>query len=137
LIGSLYDLQPGVESADYIAATEGFLRRQPKRSLVIVLTNLRDEDSSDLSASLRLLLRRHLVLVANLRETVLDELMAVPVDNFQAARRYAATCDYLDAREQGQRQLQALGGRVLDTPPRELPMALVNQYLAIKRSGRL
>ncbi len=46
------------------------LRRYPKRALVIVITNFRDEDSSELSQALRLLRSRHLVLLASLRERI-------------------------------------------------------------------
>jgi len=103
----------------------------------VLLTNLRDEDQDELRPAIALLGRRHLVLVANLREPVLDELLARPIHDPPEARLYAATCHYLLQRERVQEELRRGGGIVLDTPPRRLPAAMVNQYLDLKRGGRL
>ena len=44
------------------------LKRYHKRALVIIITNFRDEDSSELGYALRLLRSRHLVMLASLRD---------------------------------------------------------------------
>jgi hypothetical protein len=62
-----------------VTAAQNLLRRQRKHALVIVITNFRDEDSTELSHALRLLRSRHLVLVASLRERIVGELMAQPL----------------------------------------------------------
>ncbi len=51
----------------------------PKRALVIIVTNFRDEDSSELRHALRLLRSRHLVLLASLKEKVVRELITQPL----------------------------------------------------------
>ncbi|MFZ1643442.1 MAG: DUF58 domain-containing protein [Candidatus Contendobacter sp.] len=137
LINGVYDLQPGLEPPDYAEAAKRALARQRKRALIVLLTNLRDEDQDELRPALALLGRRHLVLVANLREPVLDELLARPIHDLPRAQVYAATCHYLLRREQVQEELRRQGGIVLDTPPDQLPAAMVNQYLDLKRGGRL
>lgn len=137
LLETVYDLQPTLHSADYAAAGAALLNRQRKRALVVVLTNLRDEDSDQLLPMLGLLRRRHLVLLASLRETALDRALRVPVGDLDQARLYAAVCDYLDARRLNRERLTAAGGQLLDVTPKTLPAALINRYLAIKRGGLL
>ncbi len=137
LIDTVYDLQPGLQPADYAQAAALLLTRQRKRALVVLLTNLRDEDSEELQAALHGLSRRHLFLLASLRERILGEIVRQPVQDFRQARLYAATCHYLAARRRCQENFRRLGGLLLEVEPQELPAALVNRYLEIKRGGRL
>lgn len=137
LINTLYDLQPTLGPPDYAEMAHLTLTRQRKRALIVLLTNLRDEDQDDLRPAISLLRRRHLVLIANLREPVLDELLIQPIHNLPQAQLYATVCHYQLQRERVQQELRHLGGMVLDTLPHRLPAAMVNQYLDLKRSGRL
>ena len=86
-MGQLYDVQPTPTHSDYVAAARDLLRRQRKRALVIVITNFRDEDSTELAHALRLLRPRHLVLLASLRERIVGELMAQPLTSGDAVDR--------------------------------------------------
>lgn len=137
LINGIYDLQPTLEPPDYAEAARRTLARQRKRALIVLLTNLRDEDQDDLRPAIASLSRRHLVLIANLREPVLDEWLAQPIRDLPQAQLYAAVCHYLLQRERVQEELRHRGSIVLDTPPQRLPAAMVNQYLDLKRGGRL
>jgi uncharacterized protein (DUF58 family) len=137
LINGIYDLQPTLDPPDYAEAAHLTLTRQRKRALIVLLTNLRDEDQDDLRPAIALLRRRHLVLIANLREPVLDEWLAQPIHDLPQAQLYAGVCHYLLQRERVQEELRHLGSIVLDTPPQRLPTAMVNQYLDLKRAGRL
>ena len=137
VINTVYDLQPTLGPADYSVAANQLLRRQRKRALVIVLTNLRDDDSSELLPAMRLLRQRHLVLLANLRESALDDLIQQPINDFRQARLHGSLQHYLAEREYCQEAVRRQGTIVLDTTPQQLPIALVNHYLDIKRSGRL
>jgi uncharacterized protein (DUF58 family) len=137
LIDAVYDLQPTLEPPDYAEAANLTLARQRKRALIVLLTNLRDEDQDELRLAVALLRRRHLLLIANLREPILDELLTRPIQDLPRARLYATTCHYLLQRERVQEQLRQQGAIVLDVPPNRLPAAMVNQYLDLKRGGRL
>ena len=53
------------------------------------------------------------------------------------APAHAATAEYLQGRELAFRRLERGGAVCLDVEPAELPIALVNRYIDIKRSGRL
>lgn len=137
LLENLYDLQPGLTAADFTAAAEQVISRFRKRALVVIITNARDEDSTELQTALQLLQKRHLVMLANLREQSLDDAVAAPMENFDEALLAASTWHYLRQREKSQQQLEGSGVEVLNVTPEELPIAMVNKYLSIKRSGRL
>lgn len=135
-LDALYGLQPTLRPPDYHTAAIELSKRLKRRSLVIVLTNTRDEDDATLAPALALLERRHLVLFANLREAVIDELRAGPVDDLEGALRYAAGAAYERDRQGALRDIRTTGAILLDTPPAELAFSLVNRYLDLKRSGR-
>ena len=137
LLQGLFDLQPTLEAADPLAAARALLAAQPRRALVVVLTNSRDEDQEGLDQAARLLRRRHLVVVADLRESALDRALEAPVATLDEALRWHAVQDWLATRRRAQARLHHLGIQVLDVLPAELPVALVNRYLAIKRAGML
>ncbi|MBL8386451.1 MAG: DUF58 domain-containing protein [Burkholderiales bacterium] len=137
LLNGLYDVQPSLMMPDFMQAALACARRQSRRALVVVLTNLRDEDDDELGAAMHLLGRRHLVLLASLREPSLDATLARPVTDHDGALTYAAAADYRDARERALSRVRAAGALVLDVAPNRLPVALVNRYLQIKRAGML
>ena len=137
ILNQLYDLDTTLEVADYTLAARELLSRQNKRSLVILLTNARDEDYEDLNAAMRLLRTRHLVLLANLREVVLDNILAHPANDFDEAIRYSAVIDYLSKRNRIHNQLGDSGIMTLNVTAEQLPIAVVNRYLDIKRSNIL
>lgn len=137
LLNATYDLQPSLQTPDYLAASELLVRHVRKRSLVILLTNLRDEDDSTLLPALAQLRKRHQVLVASLRETGLDQIIKKPVGDFDDALSYAAAIDYRQGRQTQLARLRAQGVNVLDTAPAQLPVALVNRYWEMKRSGMI
>jgi uncharacterized protein (DUF58 family) len=137
ILNTVYDLQPGMMTSDYYQAAVDLGRRLRKRALVVVLSNLRDEDDDTLLPALRLLQKRHLVLFASLREKVLDEALMLPVTDYESALTHAAAVDYRMQRDAAFRRLKLANVVCLDVPPQRLAVALVNQYLEVKRSGRL
>ncbi|MFY8133935.1 MAG: DUF58 domain-containing protein [Aquimonas sp.] len=58
LLDTVYDLQPQPVATDYIEAAMQLGARQPRRALVLIVTNARDEDIEDLLAGVRQLQRR-------------------------------------------------------------------------------
>jgi len=136
LMGELYDVQPTVSHTDYLRAAEEFLARQPRRSLVMLITNFRDEDCDELKDALRLLRQRHLVLVASLRERTVGELanQAPTPANVPAI---ASAHLHMEARRRALVRLGGEHGLMVDAEPQRLGIELVNCYHATKRSGML
>jgi uncharacterized protein (DUF58 family) len=137
ILNHAYDIEPTLAVPDYHEAARDIMRHVRRRALVIVLTNLRDEDDSTLLPALKLLRTRHLVVLASLREAILTRALSARVDSFDRAVTHAAAADYLAGRERSFRRLGAAGVVTLDVEPQNLPIALVNRYLELKRSGSL
>jgi uncharacterized protein (DUF58 family) len=137
LLNHVYDLNSTQRPADYSAAIQQVLIRQKRRALVVLVTNLRDEDDEELLGAVKQLSRYHRVLVASLREDVLDERRMAPVQTWQQALDYCGTVDFLNARAGLHERLTAHGIPVLDVRPGELGPQLVNRYLSWKKAGTL
>ncbi len=137
MLNRVYDLEPTLAVPDYDQAARDVMRHVRRRALVILLTNLRDEDDEDLLPALRLLRTRHLVVLASLREAIISRALSARVDSFERAVTHAAAAEYLGLRERVFRRVAATGVLALDVEPERLPITLVNRYLELKREGRL
>ncbi|POA34462.1 MULTISPECIES: DUF58 domain-containing protein [unclassified Pseudomonas] len=137
LLNSVYDLDSSQRPADYQAAASQLLARQKRRALVVLITNLRDEDDDELLSTVKRIGRQHRVLVASLREGILDQVRQSPVQTLDEALAYCGTVDYLNARAELHERLSAHGVPVLDVRPSELGAELVTRYLSWKKAGAL
>lgn len=137
LLNQLYDLHPSLTSPDYAAAARELLVRQRRRALVVLITNLRDEDPDELIPAIRLLRARHLVVVASLREQAIDEATETEVQTLEDALLVSGGVEYLSRRRSALNRLSAEGVLCLDVTPDQLAISLVNRYLDIKASGAL
>jgi uncharacterized protein (DUF58 family) len=137
ILNGIFDLEPTLATPDYLVAGEQLARRLGKRAMIIFLTNLRDEDDALLLPAVRLLQKRHLILLANLREMTLDQVAHTTVRSLDDALVYGAAAEYSRARTRALTQLRQAGVRVIDEYPSLMPRALVNKYWEMKRSGQL
>lgn len=137
LLDAIHDLQTTGVSPDYSAAAARLMERQRRRALVLLLTNLRDEDADELLSAVQTLRRRHLVVVASTRELALAALRDQPVVDHRSALEVTSAHHYLRARGEAHQRIRATGAFVLDVEPPVLPHALVARYLEIKRAGQL
>jgi uncharacterized protein (DUF58 family) len=137
ILNQVYDIEPTLAVPDYDLAARQAMLRLRRRSLVIVLTNLRDEDDETLLPALKLLRTRHLVVLASLKESIISRALSARVDSFDRAVTHAAAAEYLAGRERAFRRISAAGAVCLDVEPEKLAISLVNRYLELKREGRL
>lgn len=137
LLFAAYDIQSATNASDYLKATQDMLALQQRRSLMVIITNSRSEDYDDLLQMVRQLRHKHLVVIADLRESILDQTVTAPIQTFDDALRYQALQNYLIQRKTLFQQLTHLGVLVLDVTADQLPTAVVNTYLEVKSSGRL
>ncbi len=137
ILNTIYDLQPGSYSPDYTNAASKLMIHQRRRALVVLITNLRDEDTEDLMPAIKIMQKRHLVLLASLKEKVIDDMMQKPVTDFDSAIDHAAAQQYAKYRRQTHQRLDHEGVLHLDVNPEQLPVTMVNHYMDIKSSGRL
>jgi uncharacterized protein (DUF58 family) len=137
ILNTVYDLEATTLGNDFRGAARELCARQPRRSLVILLTHLRDEDLEDLLPGVQLLKRKHLVLVVNLREARLDEVLQHDAKGFDEAVRAIGAWQHQIDRSRVQDHIERHGTLTLDVTPSQLPARLINSYYAIKRSGEL
>ena len=137
LLNHLYDYETTLEPSDFSEAAERILARQKRRALVVFLTNLRSEDSGHVMKALQVLRSRHLVMLATLRESELDDKAAQPVTNQEDALSYGTLCTYFAEREKLLHNLRSHRILTLDETAQTFPIALANSYLDLKAAGTL
>lgn len=103
----------------------------------MLITNLRDEDDEELLAAVRQLGKHHRVLIASLREEVLDSLRQSPVQTADEALEYCGAISFLNARTSLHERLRAQGMAIMDARPKELGPQLIARYLNWKKAGTL
>jgi uncharacterized protein (DUF58 family) len=113
------------------------MRRQQRRALVVFCTNLRSEDQAHLLRPLQLIRRRHLVIVASLREREVLSRLHTPVHSLNSARSFGAANQYVEERHLLLHSLRRAGILTIDAPAEVLPVALGNLYLDIKKEAVL
>lgn len=137
LVTAMAPLEPALVEANWprlVGAVNALSRR---RALVVLLTPLEPAAIKEgLLPVLPALLRHHRVVLASVADPSLQELASARGD---AAQTYdAAAAERSTALKQ--RIIDALTGvgvTVLDAPPEQLPVALADHYLLLKRQGLL
>ena len=137
LVARLHDVEPTPTHSDYLVAARDLMLRLRLRSLVVVLTNFRDEDCEELEDALKLMRTRHLVLLASLKEGVVAEIAAQPLEEHQAVADVAAAHWFQNSRAEAFRRLAGKNQLLVDVDPERLAAALVNRYHAVKRARLL
>jgi uncharacterized protein (DUF58 family) len=137
VMNSVYDLESSTRASDYLAGAQDLASRLAKRALVVVISNLRDEEHEELRRAAKLLGHRHLVLVASMKERALSAALETKVRDLDSALSVAATHQYLLARHRAHERLRRSGVLALDAEPQKLAIALVNGYLDVKAAGVL
>jgi uncharacterized protein (DUF58 family) len=137
LMAELGDVEPTPTYSDYERAASDCLIAQRKHGLIVMLTNSRNEDAPSLSAALALLRNRHVVMVANLRETVVDLVARQELIEPLSALECAAAQDYMQSRDRLTRRIAATGVLTVDCTPERLGVELVNRYEILKRTASI
>ena len=137
ILNHLYGLETSTQSSDYIQAAQDLMNQHNKRSLVVLMTNLRSEDQNDLYEAVSLLSKKHLVMVVTLRESILETINSDPVEDLSQANTYAGVKLFADQRDEMLTKMRAHGVAIVDATHKDLHVKLVLEYLRLKQSGRL
>jgi uncharacterized protein (DUF58 family) len=137
LLETLFDLQPSNDSPDYQMMCRQLFKLVKKRSLIVLVTTMRDDIGPELKAVVRALSARHLVLVANIREAILSEIAAKPIHTLDDALTWLGAIDFSDRTRRTIDSLRGGGAEIMDSTAQDLPIAISNRYLALKQSGRI
>ena len=137
LLNAVYDIQPSQEPPDYLTAATESIKILKKRALVVVISNLREEASEDLTQALKIIGKRHLIVFAGMRENSLDETLNKEINTTEDALNYCAVSKYFKQRAEIFNKLSKQKVMAVDTLPQELPAKLVNKYFEVKGRGFL
>ncbi|TPW13025.1 MAG: hypothetical protein FD127_2282, partial [Acidimicrobiaceae bacterium] len=123
----------------YTAAFSAAAARFRRRSLYVVFTDLGEATiEQTVRPALAILVRRHLVVVASVRDPVIGGWAAGRVHVWASdAFRQAAAVSAIESRDRAAARLRSAGAIVLDAEPGQLAVQLVDTYLELKASGRL
>ncbi|MEZ8218093.1 Uncharacterized conserved protein, DUF58 family, contains vWF domain [Candidatus Fervidibacteria bacterium JGI MDM2 SSWTFF-3-K9] len=134
ILEALRQVEPQLVEANYASAFAHLLQNLPRRSLLLIFTDLIDPDTSEaLITHAKLLAEKHLVIVVALSDYELRSLLAEPIDETSDLYRQAAAVAVLNDRLRAVAQLRESGVNVLDTSPEALFNALLEHYLLAKR----
>jgi uncharacterized protein (DUF58 family) len=135
---ALHAIEPEMIEPSYSRAFEFIAANSKRRSLVVLLTDLVDEEGSkELLTSLRLLRPRHLPLVVTIADR---DLKAVVRDNPLTVRdlfTQSVAEEIIHQREAALRLVESQGGLALDVTAAALAPALLQTYIRVKERGLL
>lgn len=133
IIRHTFDLEPREDASDYGLAVEDFMRWQRRRSLVILITHVMDEQHLDnITRYVRTLRSPHMLLCVFLHDVVLSSLASRVPDTDIEAFHVAAASELLAAQTRKVAELRERGVLVLESLPSQLSAQLINQYLDLK-----
>ncbi|MGQ0507520.1 MAG: DUF58 domain-containing protein [Myxococcaceae bacterium] len=134
----LYRSRAELEESDYGAALDRALSRNPKRSLIVLFTDLLDPDTSALLLARVALLRpRHLPMVASLSDAELERTAQHPPATVSDAYVRQIAVKLVDEQKLTVSRLRTQGALVMRAPASHFGAATVNEYLRIKARGLL
>jgi uncharacterized protein (DUF58 family) len=138
LLDTLYNLQPEPVEADHGAALGYLARRQRRRTLIVLFTDLATpEAAGPLLSHLGRLARHHLPLCVTVSDPALASAAGHPAGDSAELYRRAVAEGLLDERRALLDRLHRAGVLTLDVPADKLSAGVVNTYLRLKAQGRL
>ncbi|MCS6874452.1 MAG: DUF58 domain-containing protein [Pyrinomonadaceae bacterium] len=136
VVKSLHDIEPEMIEPSYSRAFRFIASNIKKRSLIVVLTDLIDKESSQrLLKSLKLLRPRHLPLIVTISDRDLYELVSKIPENTKDLFYQSAAEEIIYQREIALRMIESIGGLAIDVTTSNLAPKLLEAYLKIKEKG--
>lgn len=135
---ALYSVEPEMVEPSYARAFEFIAANSKRRSLVVLLTDLVDEEGSkELLTSLKLLRPRHLPLVVTIADRDLKAVVSNAPTNARELFTQSVAEEIMYLREAALRRVESQGGLALDVTAAALAPAILEKYLQVKERGLL
>jgi len=135
---ALHAVEPEMIEPSYSRAFEFVAANSQRRSLVVVITDLVDEEGSrELLSSLKLLRPRHLPLVVTIADRDLKAVVREAPENEREMFTQSVAEEIIHLREAALRLVESQGGLALDVTAAVLAPKLLETYLRIKERGLL
>jgi uncharacterized protein (DUF58 family) len=138
VLEALHGIEPEMIEPSYTRAFEYIAANCKRRALVVVLTDLVDEEGSrELLTSLKLLRPRHLPLVATIGDRDLSAAVRDTPETIRDLFTQSVAEEIMFQREAALRMVERLGGLALDVTAATLAPALLESYIRVKERGLL
>ncbi len=138
VLEALYAVEPEMIEPSYTRAFEFIAANCKRRALVVVLTDLLDEEGSrELLSSLKLLRPRHLPLVVSIGDRDLRAVVRDTPEYIRDLFTQSVAEEIMHQRETALRHVEAQGGLALDVTASALVPALLETYIRVKERGLL
>jgi len=138
VLEALHDVEPEMVEPSYSRAFQFISANVKRRSFVVILTDLVDEEGSkELLASLKLLRPRHLPLVVTIGDRDLRMVVQNDPDSAKSLFTQSVAEEILFQRETALKKVETQGGLALDVTRRTLAPSLLETYLRVKERGLL
>jgi uncharacterized protein (DUF58 family) len=135
---ALHAVEPEMIEPSYPHAFEFIAANSKRRSLVVLLTDLVDEEGSkELLTSLHILRPRHLPLVVTIADRDLKAVVQQTPSSVKDLFTQSVSEEIIHHREAALRLVESLGGLALDVTAASLAPALLQTYLRVKERGLL
>ena len=135
---ALHAVEPEMIEPSYARAFEFVAANSQRRSLIVVLTDLVDEEGSrDLLSSLKLLRPRHLPLVVTIADRDLKAVVRDAPKTEKDLFTQSVAEEIIHQREAALRLVESQGGLALDVTVAALAPKLLETYLRVKERGLL
>ena len=135
---ALHAIEPEMIEPSYPHAFEFIAANSKRRSLVVLLTDLVDEESSrELLTSLPILRPRHLPLVVTIADRDLKAVVRQIPSSIKDLFTQSVSEEIIHHREAALRRVESIGGLALDVNAATLAPALLETYLRVKERGLL
>ena len=135
---ALHAVEPELIEPSYPHAFEFIAANSKRRSLVVLLTDLVDEEGSkELLTSLHILRPRHLPLVVTIADRDLKAVVRQTPSSVKQLFTQSVAEEIIYHREAALRLVESIGGLALDVTAAALAPALLETYLRVKERGLL
>jgi uncharacterized protein (DUF58 family) len=133
LAESIYNLQSQWRESDFGAMFAELQQRQSRRSLIVLLSDIVDvETSTRFRTSLARLAKKHVLLFAALRTPLLEQVVHSHISSILDGSRQAVAFELLQQRQKALHSLRHSGIQVLDVEPSELTVPLINEFIELR-----
>ena len=134
----IYNLQTQWRESDFVAMFEELQLRQSRRSLVVLLSDIVDvETTTRFRTSLTRLSKKHVLLFAALRTPLLEQVIHSQVSTMLDGLRQVVAFELLKQRDQALHLLRHSGIHTLDVKPKELTVPLINEFINLRSQNIL
>ncbi len=133
---ALHDLEPEMIEPSYSRAFQFMSSNLKKRALVVILTDLVDEEGSrELLSSIKLLRPRHLPLIVTIGDRDLTLAVSKIPDTIRDVFIQSASEEIIHQRQAALKMMESQGCLTLDVTAASLAPKLLETYLKVKERG--